>query len=323
MCKFKFMAYNVENMRNLFSKGKISEEGKKRADSIGETIKRDKPHIVGIVEASDKNKHHEEFLKFTGMDQLGYKIARGHIKRGKQDLAFYYRAPFELISIDLHHNFYLPWIEDIDDDGIKEVCEFERIPLEAKFRLADTDIAFTIVLVAAKSKGVFAVKDLLSHQYLGLGNRKKLYAQAKKLRERADNFISSQEDSKFIIMGDMNDEPGMDPMERLVGASAIETIAGSVFKPENILHNALWHMNESPDLKKELWTNKYPDMIVQNFKDHKAWLDHIFISPALMSDSRFSYIKNSGNVSFKDEVSTTASDHFPVHCSFELKSEAE
>lgn len=318
MSEFRIMAYNVENMRRLFSKGKLMDDCIERAEAIANTIKRENPHIVGVVEASDKQKHHDIFLEHTGLAEMGYKLAKSDLKRSKQDLAFYYRSPFEIVEIDIYHDFYLPWIEDIDNDGIKEVCEFERIPLEVKFRIEGTDIDFTIILVAAKSKGVFAVKDLISHQYLGLANRKKLFAQAKKLRERADYLINSTETDKFIIMGDLNDEPGFDALERLVGASAIETITGSVFKPQNILHNTLWHMNDSPQLKNDLWTTKYPDMIVQNFKDHKAWLDHIFVSPALLSSTDFRYIENSGNVGLKDYISEAASDHFPVFCDFKL-----
>ena len=219
--------------------------------------------------------------------------------------------------MDENVEFYDQWIEDIDNDGIKEVCEFERKPLEGLFHIKGTDITFMVILVATKSKGVFSVNDLIHHQYLALANRKRLLAQSGKIRSRVDILMDENPNLPIIVMGDFNDEPGMDSYERMLGASSIETVMGSIYKPKNILHNTLWHLSEKR--KKDLWTTEYPDLIVQNIALHKAWLDHIFISQNLLDDessSKLKYVQDSGDIVKKDADSKLASDHYPVYCKF-------
>ncbi|MGK0291547.1 MAG: hypothetical protein ACI86H_003015 [bacterium] len=317
MSEYKVMAYNIEHMRKLFYKGKFDPEKEERVKSLVKVIHHEQPHILGIVEASEKIGNHQFFLENTILSECKYKIAKSDYNRKKHDLVFYYRDPFELISLDENVDFYDQWIEDIDHDGIKEVCEFERKPLEGLFRIKGTDTTFMVILVATKSKGVFSVNDLINHQYLALANRKRLLAQSGKIRSRVDIVMDENPDLPIIVMGDFNDEPGMDSYERMLGASSIETVMGSIYKPKNILHNTLWHLSETR--KKDLWTTEYPDLIVQNIALHKAWLDHIFISQNLLDDespSKLKYIQDSGDIAKKDADSKLASDHYPIYCKF-------
>lgn len=318
MNAIKIMSYNIENMSGLFHTNQFIEDKIQKVKSLDKIITSQRPHILGIVEASNKIKDHQYFIDQTGLRNLRYSIAKSDHKRGKQDLVVYFRDPIEIVSIDDHIHYYDEWIEDIDHDGIKEVCEFERKPLEVLFRIKGTDIIFLVILVATKSKGVFSINDLINHQYLALANRKKLLAQSKKIRSRVDQLMNEQPNLPLIIMGDFNDEPGMDSYEKLLGASSIDTVMGSLFEPEKILHNTLWHFNQS-GRQKELWTTEYPDLIVHNFGLHKAWLDHIFVSQNLLSESaNFKYVMNSGEIIPKDADAKTASDHYAVYCEFEV-----
>jgi len=318
MEEIKVMSYNIENMKKLFFNNEFALDKAEQVKSLEKIITHQHPHILGIVEASDKIKHHQYFIDNTGLKELGYQIGKSDYKRGKQDLVVYYREPFEILTIDDNIKFYDEWVEDIDQDGIKEVCEFERKPMEILFRLKGTDITFLVILVATKSKGVFSINDVINHQHLALANRKKLLAQSKKIRRRMDQLIDEQPNLPLILMGDFNDEPGMDSYERILGASSIETVMGSVFDPDKILHNTMWYLNKT-DRKKDLWTTEYPDLIVQNFGLHKAWLDHIFVSPNLLSESaRFKYVMNSGEIILKDDDAKRASDHYAIYCKFEV-----
>jgi hypothetical protein len=318
MRDIKIMSYNIENMSRLFHTNQFIEDKIPKVKSLEKIITSQQPHILGIVEASKKINDHQYFIDQTGLRDLRYSIAKSDHKRGKQDLVVYYREPLEVISIDENINYYNEWVEDIDHDGIKEVCEFERKPLEVLFQIKGTDIIFLVILVATKSKGVFSINDLINHQYLALANRKKLLAESKKLRSRIDQLMDEQPNLPLVIMGDFNDEPGMDSYEKLLGASSIDTVMGSLFEPNKILHNTLWHFNTS-GRKKELWTTEYPDLIVQNFGLHKAWLDHIFISQNLLTGSdKFKYVMNSGEIIPKDADAKRASDHYAVYCEFEV-----
>jgi hypothetical protein len=319
MSELKVMAYNIENMKSLFFKNQFAPDSIAKVKSLEKIISDQQPHILGIVEASDKVEHHQYFIDNTELVNLGYKIGKSDNKRGKQDLVVYYREPFEIVTIDENIEYYKEWIEDIDNDGIDEVCRFERKPLEILFRLKGTDITFMVILVATKSKGVFSVNDLVNHQYFALANRKKILAESKKIRSRVEQLMEERPQLPLIVMGDFNDDPGMDSYEKILGASAIETVMGCLFEPDKILHNTLWHLSKT-DGHKDLWTTEYPDLIVQNFGLHKAWLDHILITPNLLSESApFKYIMNSGEIIPKDADAKKVSDHYAVSCQFKLK----
>ncbi len=318
MSNIKIMAYNIENMGKMFFKNQFAADNIEKVKNLEKIITSQQPHILGIVEASNKLEHHQYFIDNTDLVSFGYKVGKSVHKRGKQDLVVYYREPFEIVTMDENIEYYKEWIEDIDHDGIEEVCRFERKPLEILFRIKGTDITFMVILVATKSKGVFSVNDLVNHQYLALANRKKLLAESKKIRSRVDQLMDQQPQLPLIVMGDFNDDPGMDSYEKILGASSIETVMGSLFEPDKILHNTLWHLSTT-DRHKDLWTTEYPDLIVQNFGLHKAWLDHIFISPNLLSESaRFKYIMNSGEIIPKDDAARKVSDHFAVYCQFSV-----
>ncbi len=323
MAQYKIMSYNIEYMKKLFSKNKIMEGGRPRLENIAQVIKSIDPHILGIVEASNKVKHHELFINDPDLLNGGYQLVKGEENRGAQDLVIYYKDPFEVIAVDDNLEFYDPWLEDIDDDGIQELCDFERKPLEVLFRIKETDIQFQMILILGKSKGVFSVNDLMVYQKLALANRKKLFAQAKKIRSRLDQIMSREKPLPVIVMGDMNDEPGMDEYEKQIGASSIETLMGSIFDPKKIMHNTLWHLTMN-DHNHELWTTEFPDMIVDNRKNHRAWLDHILVSPDMLNgNSRFRYVTDSGAIGKKDEISKASSDHYPVYCSVETPGQPE
>ncbi len=70
---------------------------------------------------------------------------------------------------------------------------------------------------------------------------------------------------------------------------------------------------------KDLWTTEYPDPIVSNFSKHRAWLDHIFVSPNMISNkSDVKLVMNSGTIAPKTDLASMASDHFPIYCDFEF-----
>ena len=312
--KCTLMTYNIETMKNMFKANNIEKHSIHRSEMISQTIKSISPHILGIVEASNKIGDHHHFLENTSIKELNYKIAKSDVKRGKQDLVFYYRDPFEVISIDENVEFYDDWIEDIDGDSINEVLRFERKPIEVLFQVKGTDKQLLIILVSFKSKGVFAVADIKQYEYLALANRKKLYGQSKKVRERLNILLKDDPNKNIVVMGDINDEPGMDHFQKKVGASAVETILGDIYEPDKIFHNTLWYQTKAKN-KKDLWTIEYADPIVSNLRLHRAWLDHMFISPSMLKDdSAIQFIKKSGKIAEKNESSKLASDHFPIYC---------
>ncbi len=321
MTVYRVMAYNIEHMNRMFLNEVITKDkDKERATKIAQVIKGIKPHVLGISEAANDVDEHDHFIS-TYLAGLGYKIAMG-VSRGAQNLVIYYRDPFIPISTDAELDFYDPWQLDLDDDKVVERFAWDRKPLEVVFQIGADGPNVMVILVHSKSKGVFSVVDLANFQKISLGNRKRLVAQALKLRERLDQLISPETPDPLpvIVMGDMNDGPGLDAFESIVGKSFVETVIGSVFEPDGIFHNVLWHMTRTSKTKKDLWTADFPDPIVNNplgWK-HRIWIDHILVSPNMLeNDSPVKYVMDSGQIGKKNPDSRKASDHFPVYCEIE------
>ena len=317
MSQFTVMSYNIENMNQMFENNAVKTNKRQRAQKIAGVIQKIDPDVLGICEAANSPDEHDHFIDnyLTGS---GYKLACG-TSRGGQNLVFYYRDPFSVVSIDDAFSFYDPWIADIEDDGLKEHHRWERKPLEVLFKIGGNDAQLRIILVHAKSKGVFSLVDLHDFQKIALANRKRLAGQAIRLRERLEQLVQGPD--PVIVMGDMNDGPGLDPFERMVGRSFVETTMGSIYNPGRIFHNVLWWMSGSSASRKELWTADFPDPIVEHRLGyrHRVWLDHILVSPDMLSaGNKVRYVMDSGRIGEKNRDSREASDHFSVYCEIEV-----
>ena len=118
-----------------------------------------------------------------------------------------------------------------------------------------------------------------------------------------NQLLQEQNQIPTVVLGDMNDGPGLDPFEMMVGKSFVETVMGSVYNPSGIFHNALWWMTKDKERKKELWTADFPDPIVSHpygYK-HRVWIDHILLSPDMLkNDNSVRYVKDSGMIASKN-----------------------
>ena len=217
-------------------------------------------------------------------------------------------------SFDNVDNVYDPWNVDIDEDKVKEHIRWDRKPLEAIFSIGPGANAQRIRLIDihSKSKGIFDIVDLARFQEISYGNRKKLIAQATRLRQRMDELLAEPNAIPTIVLGDMNDGPGLDAFEQRLGRSFVETTMGNVFNPANIFRNALQHIPD--DFR---WTADFPDPIVNNPRgfNHRVWIDHILVSPDLADpQGPIRLVANSGAIDENDDTAELASDHFAVSC---------
>ncbi|MEE4209019.1 MAG: hypothetical protein V2I43_07125, partial [Parvularcula sp.] len=82
----------------------------------------------------------------------------------------------------------------------------------------------------------------------------------------------------LVVCGDVNDGPGFDTSEMRLKASGVETLMGSVWKPELVLGNAIFDTLSSREQDRldfdDLSTTSFPDPI---FADtfHRVWIDHV------------------------------------------------
>lgn len=308
------MAYNIEWMNSMFYKNVVKPKERARAEKIADIIKNINPHLLGISEAANAPEEHNDFIQ-NFLPGLGYRVAHGS-SRGAQNLVFYYRDPLSVVKIDDAISYYDTWIDDVDDDGLKEQHRWHRKPLEVVFKIGQGGPKIRVVLVHTKSKGVFSVVDFGNFQKIALANRKRLVGQAYRLRRRLDTLLNGQNPLPIIVMGDMNDGPGLDVFERVVGRSFVETVVGSVFEPEKIFHNTLWKVFSEAPKNKRPWTAQFADPIVGHpFKwKHRVWIDHIIASPDMLGDrSPVSVVRDSGKLGPSDEDALEASDHRAIY----------
>ena len=316
MPDYVLMIYNIKWMNSMFRHGQIKNSKKEQAESAAQVITRIHPHVLGICEAANERAEHNHFIQQYLNNE--YSVCMGS-SRGGQNLVYYYRSPVEEVSVDSYISNYNPWTTDIDDDGLDERYKWERKPLEAIFRLGNEGPMLRIILVHTKSKIVSSVVDLYGFQKIALANRKKLVAQAMHLRARLNDLITQDNALPVVLLGDMNDGPGLDPFERTVGLSFVETVIGSVFEPKGIFHDVLHWMakDDRREIREQLWTTDFPDPIVSApfGGKHRVWLDHILISPDMLrSENHIRYVMCSGTIGDKDPVARKASDHYPVYC---------
>jgi len=318
--RLHLMAYNIQDMHNLFDDKKMclkEDEGSiKRIESINQIILNVKPHILGVVEAPNQQWRNNQFRHQSSLKSLDLKVVSANQESSeKHALAIFYREPLMVVAVDEHKDFYQPWTEDIDDDSIEELVSFDRIPLEVRFRNSDTGKEFLVIFVALKSKYVNQPTDIIRFHTLALANRKKLLAQSKKIRERLELLLDEKPDLPIILMGDFNDSPGLDSYEKQIGISALETLMGSVFEPDRIFHNVFSHWRKDPDLARKLFSSSFIDPIVCNSQPRRVWLDHILLSPHFRSRQEdMSHVVESSMIYNDSSKAKMASDHFPVVC---------
>lgn len=243
----------------------------------------------------------------------------GYASKGSQEIALWYDTD----ALEAEHDpmfdqddrmngpFDEEFIIDSDLDGIKEIYSHYRPPLEAKITPKPNGDPFWLVGVHAKSKGIFSKNDLLNYQREVAKNRRRLFAECGHIRQRVERMLDAGKPT--IVLGDINDGPGMDYAELRFGRSAVELIMGSVFEPTRILAS---HVGE-PE-----WGSRGFEPSSARFRDRftedyvNVLIDHILASNdiAVAADNPHQ-VWNPYQV---DQIEnyrrtfTLASDHFPI-----------
>lgn len=317
--------YNIEWFADLFDDNNqplTDKKSRKRLSAIKTVLTTVDADVFGIVEAPNtttttgQRSTTRALENFAAAKHLRLdKAMIGFPSAGRQELALWYDSS----KLSLVHEpggsqtsktnppFDSPFRQDTDEDRVKEIYKHYRPPLEAKAKMRG-GAEFHILLVHAKSKGIFRAVDLVRLQRESERNRRKLLAEALSIRRRVDDWLAGGRD--FLVMGDVNDGPGMDFYEQLFGRSALEIIMGDVFQPDKILLNPAgrprwgnWGWRPS--------SARFRDRITE---DHiNVLIDHILHSPGLKASGHRIWnpfeLKEAKPI--KSEL-LRASDHFPV-----------
>ncbi len=324
----RICSYNIEWFDRLFRKNNQLRTGVRevaRLEAVKSVLGRLDPDFIGILEAPNTSADGERstieclenFAAFAGL--RAKKAIVGFISGGRQEIAALYNpdvlnithSPGGEAGSRTNPQFNEEFIHDTDDDRIKEIYRHFRPPLELSVAVVATGYQFKLMAVHPKSKGSFSSMDLVHWIKESKRNRLKLFAECGWIRVRVDQWLD--QGSKVVVMGDINDGPGMDYYESKYGKSAVEIIMGDIFSPKKILVNpagrAKWtRMGWEPS------STQFKDMITE--KNVRVLIDHILISQNIQTTDRTSckiwnpYEQDDAKEIKEDLVA--ASDHFPI-----------
>jgi len=161
---------------------------------------------------------------------------------------------------------------DIDIDDTGDIVRFSKSPLELELTIDDTH-QISIIGVHLKSKAPHGAetRDAIIRQ--AIANRRKQMAQAIWLRRRIDRLLARGND--LIVLGDLNDGPGLDEFEELFGRSSVEIVLG------DDLYDAHARQAMMAPLGPGLGSSRF---LLRNRNRYlRAFLDYIMIFPSPMN----------------------------------------
>jgi predicted extracellular nuclease len=111
---------------------------------------------------------------------------------------------------------------DLDVDATEDQVMFSKPPLELAL---DTPIgALRMIGCHVKSKAPHGARNAAEAMQISIANRRKQLAQCIWLRARIDSHLDAGD--PLIVLGDLNDGPGLDEYEKLFGRSGVEIVMG-------------------------------------------------------------------------------------------------
>ena len=292
-----------------------------RLAAIAEVLGKIDADLISIVEAPNTSRGDrstvaclEAFAVQFGL--RANKAIIGFLSQGKQEIA----ALYDPARIDASHNpgggkkgnprFDSTFEFDTDDDRIREVYRFYRPPLELLVNAVGSSLSFELIIAHTKSKGIFSAADLVHWNLESQRNRRKLFAECSWIRRRVEERLDAGRE--VLVVGDINDGPGMDSSEAVFGKSAVEIIMGNLFDPQRIL---LSHIG------KPKWTSKGWLPASTRFRDQftgktvNVLIDHALASQGLPVEPDSHVVWNPSQHTPAGVVRKSlkeASDHYPV-----------
>lgn len=201
---------------------------------------------------------------------------------------------------------------DLDIDTTKDAVRFSKPPLELAVS-TQTGAPFRMIGAHLKSKAPHGAQTRDEVMQQSIANRRKQLAQAIWLRRRIEAHL--HEGTSLVVLGDLNDGPGLDHYEDLFGRSSVEIVLGEAGSDL-----ALFDPHARRALQRRLGANPTTARfyIDQDKRYLQALLDYIMISPDLAAKRPQWRIWHPfddpacwSNTELRAAL-LNASDHFPV-----------
>ncbi|WP_027259450.1 endonuclease/exonuclease/phosphatase family protein [Leisingera aquimarina] len=202
---------------------------------------------------------------------------------------------------------------DLDVDERLDKVEFSKPPLE----LAVTTKGGTpLRMIGAhlKSKAPHGARSKDEVTAVSIANRRKQLAQAIWLHRRVEEHVAAGE--HVVVIGDLNDGPGLDEFEKLFGQSSVEIVMGS------LLNDPHAQSLKQPRATALPSTSRFYNPETKRY--FGALLDYVMISHSLIGlrpQWRIWHPFEDAECIGDDEMRMAllnASDHFPVTLDLDL-----
>lgn len=289
--------------------------------------------IVGLQEAPSRRAELElfiqQFLSTAGVPR--YQCFLGD-SGGAQKLGFLYK-PGSVTSIQLASSTTLstlvnPWDADVDGDGFLDSYQFTRQPLVVNAVIGGQTVQF--IVMHTKSNFVNQGKQMWNdpatrqnYVVAALLSRRRNGTEGMRLRQYLDQVLAADAAAALVVMGDLNDGPGMDYFEeRYLAHNVTDIVIGSAFQPEWLFTHA---QHDVPAAQR--FTAVFDDFVT-NENGKQLLLDHVLLSPGLLSGAGVRKVVGSGTIHHAEYMANTVnqgkyredrpSDHRPVSMQFQF-----
>jgi endonuclease/exonuclease/phosphatase family metal-dependent hydrolase len=268
--------------------GRYDVTRKQQTDALGVVFQAMDADAVMIIEAPDQSKQRDAVLaleNFAARFKLrARKAIIGFGNDTQQEIAMLYDPD----AMTVHHDpqgedlgetggrnaprFDGAFRIDLDVDEVEDLVRFSKPPLELAIK---TKAGFDLRMIGAhlKSKAPHGAQNRDEVMRYSIANRRKQLAQAIWLRQRITDHLDSG--TPLIVVGDMNDGPGLDEYEDLFGRSSVEILLGGEGMPQ--LYEPHARMALSRKLTATPTTSRF--FIRPQKRYLQALLDYIMVSP--------------------------------------------
>jgi len=199
---------------------------------------------------------------------------------GQQKLALLYREVTSAARVE-PEALVSEWEADVDGDAILDTYRFTRTPLVVDLMFGDQPLQ--LIVAHTKSNFINMGRDLWENPATrqafiveALTNRRRISAEGMRIRRYLDARLAADAAAPIIVLGDLNDGPGLDYFEELyLTHNVTDIVVGSAYRPEWQFTHA---QHDVPAARR--YTAVFEDFVPTRVL-RRLLLDHILLSPRL------------------------------------------